>query len=74
MEGGIDRFVDREQEPFSLIGRGFLFPVKANLLSVGNHRENRWKRSVGKADRPQSGFHQGLEKRFRNSRIDRESW
>jgi hypothetical protein len=73
-EHGIDRLVDREKKPLKEIERRFFLPVKANLLSLGKHRENRWKWSVEKADRPQSRFHQGLEERFRNFRIDRESW
>jgi len=74
MEHGIDRLVDRKKKPLKEIERGFLFPVKGNLLPLGNHCENRWKWSIEKDDRPQSPSHQGLEERFRNFRIDRESW
>ncbi|MGZ8446702.1 MAG: hypothetical protein ACXWWM_02840 [Candidatus Deferrimicrobiaceae bacterium] len=74
VEHGIDRSVDRKKKPLNEIGRGFFSPVKANLLSMDNHCENRWKWSIEKCDRPQSRFHQGIEERFRNSRTDRESW
>jgi len=73
-ERGIDRSVDRKKNPLKQIERGFYLPVKANLLSLGNHRENRWKWSIEKVERPQIRCHQGLEERSGNFRIDRESW